>query len=155
VPLTGGEIAEYNAVLLLYNSVLNAGVGGFILIVSLANPTVGAAPVTITSSSGTSITAATLTGSGAGLAVVVRAGSPGSGFSDSLDSAANIVNAIPSCGIDTYFRTRLLNTTGQTQTLTASGAVTLAGVTTTVAGATHDLVGVVTAIAIPAVTIYG
>jgi hypothetical protein len=155
VALAGGEIVTGNLVVLTYDSSLNAGAGGFHLTVLVSQPSVGAAPATVNVNAGTTISAAALTGSGTTQAVILRTGAPGGGFSDTTATATQIVGAIPGCGINTYFRFREINSTGQTQTLLAGAGVTVSGTATTATATTHDFVGVVTAIAVPAVTIYG
>ncbi len=155
VALVGGEIVIGNMIILIYDSSLNAGAGGFHLGLPVSQPSVGSAPATVNNNAGTTISAAALTGSGTTQAVILRTGAPGAPFNDTTDTAANIVAAILGCGLNTYFRFREINSTGQTQTLIAGSGVTVSGVATTATGVTHDFVGVVTNIAVPAVTIYG
>lgn len=155
VALVGGEIVSGNAITLLYDAALSGGSGGFHLLALVARASVGAAPATVNNNAGTTLSAAVLTGSGTTRAVVLRTGAPGGGFSDTTDTAANIVAAIPGCGVNTYFNIREINSTGQTQTLLGGVGVTIAGLATTATATTHDFVGVVTNISVPAVTIYG
>jgi hypothetical protein len=49
----------------------------------------------------------------------------------------------------------VVNTSGQTQTLTTDTGITLTGGVTTANSASHDYIGLVTAITSPAVTIFG
>lgn len=154
VALVGGEIVTGNAVSLIYDSALNSGAGGF-HVRSSFTPNTGAAPATVAGNSVETFPAATLTGSGTCQAVILRTGSAGGGVSDVTDTATAIVGSIPGCGVNTYFRFTMLNEIGQNETLTAGTGVTVSGVATTASGATHDFVGVVTAIGSPAVTIYG
>lgn len=156
VALAGGEIVAGNLFILVYDAALNTGAGGFHLVHQAAQPSVGAAPVTVNGTSGVTLTAAELTGSGTTQAVINRTGTNSGGFNDTTPTATQIVNSIPGCGVNTYFRFRMFNNgTGQTQTLVAGSGVTVSGPATTANTATHDFIGVVTAIASPAVTIYG
>ncbi len=153
VALAGGESVIGNAIILSYDSALNTGSGGFHLVGGVMTPGVGAAPATVTSAVGTTLSAAVLTGSGTGQAVILRTGSASGSFNDVTDTAAAIVAALPGCGINTYFRFRVINSTGHTQTVTAGSGVTIAGTATT--ATTHDFVAIVTALGTPAVTVYG
>lgn len=153
----GGEIRAGNLVVLTYDSTLNTGAGGFHLSSVLPQPRPNVSITnSVTIASGTTLTAAQLTGSGNGWAVILRSGGGGSGFNDQTDTAAAIVAAIPSVVTNARFQFRYINTTGQTGTITAGSGVTVnATNTTTAAGATHDYVGVITNVGTPAVSIYG
>lgn len=155
VALVGGEIAIGNALYLVYDSALGSGAGGFHLLGSVARANTGSAPATVSSVPGTALSAAVLTGSGTTQAIVLRTGAAVGGFNDTTDTAANIINAIPGCGVNTYFRFRGINSTGQTQTLVAGAGVTVSGTATTATATTHDFIGVVTNVSVPAVTIFG
>jgi hypothetical protein len=156
VALSGGEIVATNAIFLTYDAALNSGGGGFHLRSTMPLPPVGALPATVTSNVGVTLTAAQLTGSGKARAILFRAGAPGAGFNDTTDTAALIVAALPNAQVGTYFTIVESNNTGQTQTLLGGTNVTIAGVATTAAGATHSFTGVVTALGgTPAVTILG
>ena len=155
VALAGGEIAIGNALYLVYDSALTSGNGGFHLLGSLARANTGAAPATVTSVPGTTLTAAVLTGSGTAQAVVIRAGAAVGDFNDTTDTAANIIAAIPGAGLNTYFRFTVQNATPHIQTILAGAGVTVTGVATTANATTHAFVGVVTNIGTPAVTIFG
>lgn len=154
--LVGGEIVAGNLFILVYDAALNSGAGGFHLVHSASQPLTGAAPVTVNATTGTTLTAAQVTGSGTGNAVINRTGSNSGGFNDVTPAASAIIAAIPGCGVNTYFRFLMYNNgTGQTQTVTAGSGVTVTGVATTANNTTHEFTGVVTSIASPAVTIYG
>lgn len=155
--LIGGEIIAGNAIFLIYDSALNSGAGGFHLIPELWNTraAAGAAPATVNNNAGVTLTAAELTGSGSGQAIILRTGAPGAPFSDQTDTATAIIASIPQCLTNSYFRFRVNNTTGQTQTLTAGSGVTVNAPATTATGTSHDFIGVVTNVGTPAVTIYG
>ena len=154
---TGGEIRAGNLAVLTYDSALNTGAGGFHLTSVLPQPRPNISITnSVTIASGTTLTAAQLTGSGNGFAVILRTGGGGSGFNDQTDTAAAIVSAIPSVVVNARFQFRYINTTGQTGTITAGSGVTVNATNTTTAnGATHDYVGVITNVGTPAVSIYG
>lgn len=155
VQLSGGEIVAGNFFLLGYSSSLASGAGGFYLV----NPSRAVYPtsaqVTVTSVAGTTLTAAQLTGSGAGLCVLTRAGAAVGAFNDTTDTATAILAALPGAIVGTVFRVRVYNSTGQTQTLLAGAGVTVTGTATTTAGATHEYEGLVTNVGTPAVVFYG
>ena len=155
VVLVAGDLVASNAFVLVYDSALNAGVGGFHLITIASRPSIGAVPATVNNVAGQVLTAATLTGSGTGQAVILRTGAPAGVFNDTTDTAAAVVTSIPGAAIGTYFNFLEINSTGQTQTLLAGAGVTVSGVATTATGVTHRFTGVVTAVAVPAVTIFG
>lgn len=154
-PLSGGEIVVLNLITLLYDAALNSGAGGFHLRASSAQPATGAAPVTTSAGVGITYAASILTGSGTCQAVNLRTGGASGDFNDTTATASALITSIPGCGVNTYFRFRILNSTGHTQTLLAGSGVTVSGVATTANNVTHDFVGVVISTASPAVTIYG
>ena len=155
-PLAGGEIANKNSITLIYDSALNSGAGGFHLVAAAQLPSQLTASIgTITSVAGTTVSAAILTGAGTGQGVFIRAGAAVGGFNDTTDTATNIVGAIAQAVAGTRFGVMILNTTGQTQTLVGGASVTITGVATTAAGATHSFLGVITNAGTPAVTIFG
>ena len=157
VALTGGEIGIGTLIYAVYDFALNAGAGGFHLVGGRPVPAAQfAASSAITSSVGVTLSAAQLTGNGTGQGVILRQGSPSGGFSDQTPTATLIVGALPGAIVSTLFRCRVVNTSGQTETLTAGTSVSLFGTTTTSTGATHDLLGVVAAVGgSPSVSIYG
>lgn len=156
VALAGGEIVAGNLFILVFDAALNSGAGGFHLVHQAAQPSVGAAPVTVNGTSGVTLTAAQITGSGTTQAVINRTGTNSGGFNDTTPTATQIIAGIPGCGVNTYFRFRMFNNnTTQIQTLVAGSGVTVTGPATTATNATHDFIGVVTNIGSPAVTIYG
>lgn len=156
VLLSNHEIVAGNFVLLVFDIALNSGAGGFRLITPVTDPVpvIGGTPATVSSATGTTLTAAQLTGGGYTQAIILRSGTSGD-FNDTTDTGANIVAAIPGCAVDTYFHLRMINSSGHTQTLLAGSGVTVTGTATTATSTTHDFIGVVTAIGTPAVTIYG
>jgi hypothetical protein len=105
-------------------------------------------PNTVSASVGVTLTAAQMAG-----VVITRAGSPSGGFNDTTDTATNIINALPSTGTGYGQELRIVNTSGQTQTLVAGTGVTIVGPATTANGASHIYLIVVSGSA--AVTIYG
>lgn len=157
--LTGGEMAAGNGVMLVYDSALNIGVGGFHLI----NPSGGAYPLaaqfTASSTSGLTLPAGELTGSSLGatpaLSIITRGGSPSGAFNDTTDTATNIIATIPGAIVGSLFQVLMDNTTGQTQTLVGGTGVTISGLATTAAGVVHVFRGVVTNKVTPAVVFYG
>ena len=155
VALAGGEIVIGNALYLVYDSALNAGNGGFHLLGAVTKANTGAAPATVNSATGVTLSAAVLTGSGTTQAIQLRTGAASGDFNDTTDTATAIIGAIPGCGLYTYFRFTVLNSTGHTQTILAGSGVTVSGVATTANGTTHAFVGVVTNLGSPAVTISG
>lgn len=118
----------------------------------------------VTTGTGTTLTAAQMTGAGLGDAVIIRSG-PGSNFTDTTDSAANLISALfgavsgasEAVGGSVAYLT-VINTTALTQTLTAGSGVTLAGNLTTsnivVGPKSQSLLRLIVTSA-SAVTIYG
>lgn len=154
IALSGGEITAGNLIYLTYDGALNTGSGGFHLMP--AGPTAAAAQSgtsTISSTPGVTLTAAQVTGNGTGQAIILRQGSPVGGYNDQTPAASAIIAAIAGAVTNTVFRIRVVNTSGQTQTLTAGASVTVAGTATTATATTHDFLGVVTGAS--TVTIYG
>lgn len=84
----------------------------------------GATTVTVTSSVGVTLTAAQMV-----TGIVVRAGAPGAGFSDTTDTAANIVTAGPgqNCEVPCSIPMTYINGTGQIATMLAGSGVTVSG----------------------------
>lgn len=155
IPLSNHEIVGGNVVMLMWDPALNGGGSGFHLLTVPPLPRTGGAPATVSASTGTTLTAAQLTGAGWADGVLIRAGSPSGNFNDTTDTATNIIAALPGGAVDTYFHLRVVNTSGHTQTLLAGSGVTVVGTATTANAATHDFVGVVTNVGTPAVIIYG
>lgn len=100
----------------------------------------------LSNAAGTTITAANIT---AGYSL--RSGQTAA-VTDTLDSAANIVAAIPNCAVGTTFKYRSVNGGGFTQTLAAGAGTTLSGTMTVAPGAWREWMGVVTNVASPAIT---
>lgn len=148
--LIGGEIVAGAFVLLAYDGALP---GFHLLNPSIAYPL--APIITINNNAGVSMTAAQVTGSGIGRTVIARTGAPGGGFNDATPTAAQIVAALPGAVIGTTFWMRVLNSTGQTQTLVAGTNVTISGTATTPNGTSHEFQGVVSTISGPNVVFYG
>ena len=144
VALAGGELIFANIALFLYDSNLNSGTGGFHLI----NPAEPQLPAggssSITSATGVTMTAAEMTGAGTAQGIISRAGSPVSGINDQSDTAGHIISALPGAATGTIFRFRVINTSGQTVTLTTNTGITLSGTVTTANNTTHDYLGIVT-----------
>jgi hypothetical protein len=153
IALAGGELIFGNIALLLYDSNLNSGAGGFHLI-NPAQPQLPAgAQSSITSATGVTMTASEMTGAGSAQGIISRGGSTSGGYNDQSDTAAHIIAALPGAATGTIFRFRVINTSGNTQTITTNTGITLAGTVTTANGATHDYLGIVTGAG--AVTITG
>ena len=156
-PLVGNEIVQKNAILLAYDSALNSGAGGFHLLVEAfpLTPPVGNPAVFVTSTTGVTLSASNLTGIGTGLAVITRSGAVAGGFNDTTDTATNIIGAITRPAVGMYLSFRIINLTGQTQTLVGGTGVTLVGPVTTAASDSHTYQAVITNIGSPAVVVYG
>jgi hypothetical protein len=153
--LSGGEIAAHNYVQFAYDSTLNSGGGGFHVMSDTIAQLQQSGQFLITNNSGVTLTAAELTGGGLGLAIINRAGSPGSPFTDTTDTAVAILAGLPGSKPGTIFRFRVVNGTAQTQTLGAGSNVLVAGTATTAAGATHEFEGLSTGDLTTPVIIYG
>lgn len=155
VALLGSEIVIHNAFLLLYDSALSSGAGGFHLI----NPASSRYPTglseTVSNAAGVTLTAAQLTGSGSGTAIIARTGAPGAPFSDTSDTATAILATLPGAIVGSLFRVTMSNQTAQVQTFLAGAGCTVTGTATTAAGVNHVYQGVVTNIGTPAVIFYG
>lgn len=151
IALTGGEIVAGNFFMLAYDSALP----GFHLI-NQAQPayTFSARP-TVNSATGTTLTAANITGSGAGSCIILRTGAASGGISDTTDTATAILAALPGATIGSTFRLRISNTTTQTLTLLGGSGVTIVGTATTANATTHEWEGIVTATGTPAISMYG
>jgi hypothetical protein len=155
--LIGNEIVAGDFCILAFDTAVDSGAGGFHLLSTRQVPQYqqGVA-ATVNSSTAVTLTAAALTGNGTGVGIVLRTGSASGGVSDVTDTAANILAALPGAVVSSTFRTRFINTTGQTVTLTAGSGVTVnATANTTANNASHEFLGVVTAIGTPAVEFYG
>lgn len=59
--------------------------------------------------------------------LIVRSGNPGAAFADTLDTAANIVAAVPNASVGTSFLVWFSNTTAFKDTITGNGSVTVSG----------------------------
>jgi hypothetical protein len=144
IALAGGELIFANIALFLYDSNLDSGAGGFHLI-NPAQPQLPAgSPSSITSATGVTLTAAEMTGGGTGQGIISRGGSTSGGYNDQSDTAAHIIAALPGAATGTIFRFRVINTSGNTQTLTTNTGITLSGTVTTANSTTHDFLGIVT-----------
>ena len=156
--LTGGEIQPFNLIVLIYDTALDGGSGGF----HLLNPApiqVMSHTTNVTDNAGTTLTAAALTGLSGGVGtrqgIITRGGAPGGDFNDTTDTAIAIAAALYPLVLNSTFRFRVVNSSGHTQTLLAGSNVTVAGTATTADSTTHDFIGVVTNTSTPTVTIYG
>ena len=153
IALVGGEIHAGNYIVVSYDNALNSGGGGFHLLTPQV--IVLSSPVTaVSAGSGTTLTAAQLTGNGSQQAIIVRSG-PGSGFSDTIDTAANIVSAIAGCQVFSQFDFHVNNLTSNTMTIVAGASITLVGPVTVAGTSSHTFYGVVTNVGTPAAFIYG
>jgi hypothetical protein len=113
------------------------------------------AAAAVTSATGTTLSAAALTGG-----VILRSG-PSAGFSDTTDTAANLLTAISAGArlVGQSFDCLVINTSAQTMTVQPGSGVTLTGNTTggnfTVGAASTRLFrAIFTAIGTPAMTLY-
>ncbi len=70
---------------------------------------------------------------------------------DTLDSAVNIMAAIPNCVAGTSFRFRSVNAGDFTQTLAAGAGIILSGTIAVAPGTWREWVGVVSSVATPAI----
>lgn len=141
--LTGGEIVQLNTVVLIYDSLLPGG--GFHLLTGGAYaPVPSAGPAVVSATSGVTLTAAQMTGSGTGQGVVVRSGAA-SGLTDTTDTAAHIIAAVPGGGsvVSASFNMRYVNLSSQTMTISGGTSVTLSGVATVAGPGSADFIGVV------------
>lgn len=152
--LSGGEIVIGNLITLLYDAGLNSGAGGFHLTQGVSAPYPLTGRPTVNSATGVTLTAAQLTGSGAGLSVISRTGAASGDFNDTTDTATAILAALPGAIVGSTFRVRMSNATGHTQTLLGGSNVTVVGTATTANATTHEYEGVITA-ATPTISFYG
>ncbi len=152
VALATNDLDAGNSLLLMYDSALNAGAGGFHLLTNAQNqPSFSANVATISVSAGTTITTAQL-GIFSGQGIILRQGAPGGPYNDTTDTAVNIAAPFSGlAGMDFFFR--VVNTSGQIQTLVGGVGVTIVGTATTANGASHDFIGVINSAT--SVTIYG
>ena len=159
IALTGGEIVLGNYVEMAYDSALNSNAGGFHLRAGgsgLPSALVSSGTSTVTIATGTTLTAAQMTGAGVNQAVLLRQGALGADFVDQTDTATALVGAFGGAAfLHAAWRLRVINTSGHTQTLTAGSGVNIASGPTTANGATHDFLGVVVGVSPASVVIYG
>lgn len=158
VVLVGGEIVANTYNYLAYDATLNSNAGGFHLIPSpfVAAPILPASGTTsITVAAATVLSAAALTGNSTGQAIIARSGAVGAGFTDTLVAAASIVGAFPSAAPNSLFKVRIINSTGQSMTLTPGAGTTFAGTSVVSAASSHDFWGVVTQVSPASVAMYG
>jgi hypothetical protein len=102
----------------------------------------------------TTVGAATLSAANLVGGVIMRSGSTAA-YTDTTDTATNIVAAIPNAQINTSFRLRIVNSVAYVDTIAAGSGVTLSGTTAISASTFRDFVGVITSVSTPAVTLYG
>lgn len=156
VALSGGELQTGNAFILMFDSALDSGAGGYHLFTQpLATPLPLASGSPVTANAGTTITASALTGGGTGNGIIVRGGTIGSGFVDVTDNATNIVAALPSPQVGTLFRFLIENQINETATLTADSGVSIVRPATISGNGSHSFWGQVYGVGSPTVTIYG
>lgn len=154
IALVGGELVAKNIAFFVYDSALNSGSGGFHLLSTTVRPGNSSIFTSVPTATGTTLTAAALSGNGNGQSVISRTGTSGV-FSDTTDTATNIIAALPGVAVGTIFRIHMMNFTSSAQTLLGGTGVTISGPTTTVATLTsRDMIGLVTSVSSPAVTIY-
>jgi len=85
---------------------------------------------TLTNNAGITLTASNICNN----VGITRAGAPGAGFSDTTDTAANLLSRIPGYETGQGLKFFIQNTTGQTMTLLGGTDVTLSGTMTIAAG---------------------
>lgn len=88
-----------------------------------------------TNSAVTTVGAATLTAAQINGGIITRSGSVAA-YTDTTDTAANIIAGIPGAGVGTAYLMEINNTVGFTETLAAGTGVTLAGLTSLPPGST-------------------
>ncbi len=103
----------------------------------------------VTNSSGTILTAGQLVGFP--MAFIQRSG-PASIFTDTTDTAANLITQIGGSLIGSGFIVRIANTTTYTQTVSGGTGVTMIGTNTILGGAWRDFSCEVTDITTPTIT---
>ncbi len=81
----------------------------------------------------------------------IRAGQTAA-VTDTLDTAANIVAAIPNCSVGTALRFRSVNAGAFLQTVAAGVGITLSGTMTVAPGTWREWIGIVTGVTTPAMT---
>jgi hypothetical protein len=165
VPLSGGELSVGNYFVLAFDPSLNSNSGGFHIIsggplsytpANIQRTVPNSSVVTsITSATGTTLTAAQFIANGGGQGIVLREGAPTGAITDTTDTAANIVAQIPGAIANTSFKFKVVNTSGQTVTLGGGTGVTIGGISTIATGTSRDFVGVVTSSIAPTVSIFG
>ena len=113
-------------------------------------------PQSNSTAAGTTLTAAQL------LSPILLRSGPGAGFTDTTDTAANLIGAMPTPAVDTIYKVEIANTTAFQQTIAAGAGVTFSGNLSAgnfviAANTTRNLVLQVTSCAAgsQAVTIYG
>ena len=107
-------------------------------------------PVTdVTATAGTTLTAAQMING-----AILRSG-PTAAFSDTTDTATNILAALPGAAIGTAFTLTIVNSTAYAETIVAGSGVTLAGSTVLPELSALSFVGQVTDVSTPAVTLTG
>ena len=139
VPLVAGDIAAGNGITLMYDAALNGGAGGFHLGEAADSAYGYATQSTVTSVTGTVIPASAIAGG-----IILRAGAATAAFTDTLDTAVNILTALPGISTGQTFGFRILNQTSQLFTLSAGAGVTLSASPTVAPGASRLYQGLVT-----------
>jgi len=122
------------------------GIAGNVTIAGLG---AGSKTSAITNSTGTTISASILASGTAGATSMIYRSGPSANFTDTTDTAANIIAAIPHATTGTTFRLRVQNLTSKVETLAGGTGVTISG--TIAAGAIKDMVGTVTGAATVAI----
>lgn len=127
--VSGVIVAEAQSIGQPYQLSQATGLSSF----TAAGQIVGALPVAaaVTATAGTTLTAAQIAGG-----LIARSG-PTAAFTDTTDTAANIIAAINSMGAGEGFDLSIQNTTADALTLAAGTGVTLAGTTTVSATSTR------------------
>lgn len=87
----------------------------------------------VTATSGVTLTANQIDGS----AVIIRTG-PTAAFTDTTDTAANIISGLSNPPTNSRFRLRVVNTTGYAETIAAGTGITISGTATISAGTWRD-----------------
>ncbi len=101
---------------------------------------------TITTTTGTTLTAAQVVG-----AAIFRSG-PTAVFTDTTDTATNIVAAIPGATVNASWKLRYVNRDASTCTIAGGTGVTISGTATVAASTWRDFICTITNTATPAVT---
>lgn len=156
IPLVGGSATT---TILPISGVANTGIGTWAEMISDGTNWQivrgSASPIGYKTVASVTVTGnATLTAANMMTGNILRSG-PTSAYTDTTDTAANIVASIPNPVIGSGYELNIANTVAFACTLAAGGGVTLAGTTAIAASASRKYVVTVTNVVTPAVTITG